>query len=97
MRNYSAFGSPHAAVVDQDGVVVGGGCPTDYRASYRHGVVRSANFLGSEARDPQIGDVPNGSWASEEKLWTVAAYVKRMNSLPPAVQVAVERHAAAQP
>jgi mono/diheme cytochrome c family protein len=50
----------------------------------KHGIRRSGMFA-------------NGAWASEEKLWTVAAYVKRMNSLPPAVQVAVDKLAAAQP
>jgi mono/diheme cytochrome c family protein len=50
----------------------------------KHGIRRSGMFA-------------NGAWASEEKLWTVAAYVKHMNSLPPAVQVAVEKLAAAQP
>ena len=33
----------------------------------------------------------NGTWASDEKLWTVAAYIKRMNSLPPAVQAVVAK------
>jgi mono/diheme cytochrome c family protein len=50
----------------------------------KHGIRRSGMFA-------------NGAWASEEKLWTVAAYVKRMNSLPPAVRGAVEKLAAAQP
>ena len=50
----------------------------------KHGIRRSGMFA-------------NGAWASEEKLWTVAAYVKRMRSLPPAVQVAVEKLAAAHP
>ena len=38
----------------------------------------------------------NGTWASDEKLWTVAAYIKRMNSLPPAVQAAVAKLAGGQ-
>jgi hypothetical protein len=42
------------------------------------------------------GMFANEAWASDGKLWTVAAYVKHMNSLPPAVQVAVEKLAAAQ-
>jgi mono/diheme cytochrome c family protein len=28
----------------------------------------------------------NGKWDSDEKLWTVAAYIKRIKSLPPGVQ-----------
>ena len=47
----------------------------------KHGIRRSGMFA-------------NGVWASDENLWTVAAYIKRMNSLPPAVQVAVEKLAA---
>jgi hypothetical protein len=35
-------------------------------------------------------------WASDDKLWTVAGYIKRMNSLPPAVQAAVAKLADAQ-
>jgi mono/diheme cytochrome c family protein len=50
----------------------------------KHGIRRSGMFA-------------NGSWASDEKLWTVAAYIKHMNSLPPAVKVAVGKSAAAQP
>src|SRR5215469_8818398 len=47
----------------------------------KHGIRRSGMFA-------------NGAWASEEELWTVAAYVKRMRSLPPAVQIAVQKLAA---
>jgi mono/diheme cytochrome c family protein len=47
----------------------------------KHGIRRSGMFA-------------NEAWASDEKLWTVAAYIKRMSSLPPAVQVAVEKLAA---
>ena len=50
----------------------------------KHGVRRSGMFA-------------NGSWASDQKLWTVAAYIKHMNSLPPAVKVAVGKFAATQP
>ena len=42
----------------------------------KHGLRRSGMFA-------------NGVWASDEKLWTVAAYLKRMSSLPAAVQAAV--------
>jgi len=44
----------------------------------KHGIRRSGMFA-------------NGVWASDEKLWTAAAYIKRMKSLPPAVQVAVAK------
>lgn len=44
----------------------------------KHGIRRSGMFA-------------NEAWASDEKLWSVAAYVKHMNSLPPAVQGAVEK------
>lgn len=47
----------------------------------KHGIRRSGMFA-------------NEAWASDETLWTVAVYVKHMNSLPPAVQVAVEKLAA---
>jgi len=32
------------------------------------------------------GMFANGLWDSDQKLWTVAAYIKRMNSLPARVQ-----------
>jgi len=42
------------------------------------------------------GMFANGSSSvSDEKLWTAAAYVKRMNSLPPSVQAAVAKLAEA--
>jgi len=28
----------------------------------------------------------NGKWDPDQKLWTVAAYIKRIKSLPPRVQ-----------
>jgi len=43
----------------------------------KHGIRRSGMFA-------------NGVWASDEQLWAVAAYLKRMNSLPPSVQVVIE-------
>jgi len=43
----------------------------------KHGIRRSGMFA-------------NGVWASDEQLWTVAAYVEHMNSLPPGVKVAIE-------
>ena len=49
----------------------------------KHGIRRSGMFA-------------NEAWAPDEKLWTVSAYVKRMNSLPPSVHVAIEKLAAAQ-
>ena len=45
----------------------------------KHGIRRSGMFA-------------NEAWASDEKLWTVASYVKRMNSLPPDVRAQIERH-----
>ena len=48
----------------------------------KHGIRRSGMFA-------------NEAWAPDEKLWTVSAYVKRMNSLPPSVHVAIEKLAAA--
>lgn len=44
----------------------------------KHGIRRSGMFA-------------DGVWASDEQLWTVAAYVRRMNSLPPGVRGALER------
>lgn len=32
------------------------------------------------------GMFANGKWDSDEKLWTVAAYIKRIKSLPPGVE-----------
>jgi mono/diheme cytochrome c family protein len=32
------------------------------------------------------GMFANGKWDSDQKLWTVAAYIKRMKDLPPRVQ-----------
>ena len=49
----------------------------------KHGIRRSGMFA-------------NGVWASDQQLWGVAAYIKRMNSLPPAVQTAVAKLASAQ-
>ena len=43
----------------------------------KHGIRRSGMFA-------------NGVWASDEQLWTVAAYVEHMNSLPPGVKIAIE-------
>jgi len=45
----------------------------------KHGIRRSGMFA-------------NEAWASDEKLWTVATYVKRMNSLPRDVRAQIERH-----
>jgi thiosulfate dehydrogenase len=39
----------------------------------KHGIRRSGMFT-------------NGKWDADEILWTVAAFIKRINSLPPAVQ-----------
>jgi mono/diheme cytochrome c family protein len=43
----------------------------------KHGIRRSGMFA-------------NGVWASDEQLWAVATFVKHMNSLSPAVKVAIE-------
>ena len=47
----------------------------------KHGIRRSGMFA-------------NEAWASDEELWTLAAYVKHMSSLPSRVQVSVEKLAA---
>jgi mono/diheme cytochrome c family protein len=44
----------------------------------KHGIRRSGMFA-------------NGVWASDENLWTVATYVKHMNSLPPHVRGQIEK------
>jgi len=49
----------------------------------KHGLRRSGMFA-------------NGVWASDEKLWTAAAYIKHLKSLPPSVQAAVAKLAEAQ-
>jgi mono/diheme cytochrome c family protein len=46
----------------------------------KHGIRRAGMFA-------------NGKWDSDEKLWTIAAYIKRMRSLPPAVQGALQPQA----
>jgi mono/diheme cytochrome c family protein len=43
----------------------------------KHGIRRAGMFA-------------NGKWDSDEHLWTVAAYVKRMNALPDPVKEALE-------
>ena len=42
----------------------------------KHGIRRTGMFA-------------NGKWDSDEKLWTAAAYIKRIKSLPPNVQEAL--------
>ena len=49
----------------------------------KHGLRRSGMFA-------------NGVYAKDTDLWTVAAYIKKMNSLPPAVQTAVAKLVEAQ-
>ena len=48
----------------------------------KHGIRRAGMFA-------------NGKWDSDEHLWTVAAYVKRMNALPESVKAALEPKKAA--
>jgi len=43
----------------------------------KHGIRRAGMFA-------------NGKWDSDQKLWTIAAYIKRMQSLPPAVKEALQ-------
>ena len=43
----------------------------------KHGIRRTGMFA-------------NGKWDSDEKLWTVAAFIKRIKSLPPQVQEALK-------
>jgi thiosulfate dehydrogenase len=38
----------------------------------------------------RTGMFSNGGWHTDQELWTVAAYVKRMRGLPPAVQTALQ-------
>jgi hypothetical protein len=33
----------------------------------------------------------NGIWESDDKLWTLAAYIKRIRKLPPAVAEEIEK------
>ncbi|MGA8145869.1 MAG: cytochrome c [Candidatus Acidiferrales bacterium] len=49
----------------------------------KHGLRRSGMFA-------------NGVYAKDDALWKVSAYIKRMNSLPPAVQAAVAKLIEAQ-
>ena len=49
----------------------------------KHGIRRSGMFA-------------NGSYAKDNDMWKAAAYIKRMNSLPPAVQAAVGKLIEAQ-
>jgi mono/diheme cytochrome c family protein len=49
----------------------------------KHGIRRSGMFA-------------NGVWAKDQDLWAVAAYIKRMDSLPPAVKEAVDKPASGQ-
>jgi len=43
----------------------------------KHGIRRAGMFA-------------NGKWDSDQKLWTIAAYIKRMQSLPPSVKEALQ-------
>jgi hypothetical protein len=43
----------------------------------KHGIRRTGMFA-------------NGLWDSDEKLWKAAAFIKRIQSLPPAVSAALE-------
>lgn len=54
-------------------------------------------LVGTEYTEAQIfwvinhgirrtGMFANGKWNTEKEMWTLAAYIKRMNSLPPHVQ-----------
>jgi mono/diheme cytochrome c family protein len=43
----------------------------------RHGIRRAGMFA-------------NGKWDSDQKLWTIAAFIKRMNTLPEPVKEALE-------
>lgn len=45
----------------------------------------------------RTGMFSNGSWHADQELWTVAAYVKRMRELPPAVQTALQPKKTAAP
>jgi mono/diheme cytochrome c family protein len=44
----------------------------------KHGIRRSGMFA-------------NGIWESDDKLWTLAAYIKRIRKLPPAVAEEIEK------
>jgi mono/diheme cytochrome c family protein len=44
----------------------------------KHGIRRSGMFA-------------DGAWAKDQDLWMVAAFIKRMGSLPPAVKEAVDK------
>ena len=44
----------------------------------KHGVRRTGMFA-------------NGVWESDEKLWTLAAYIKRIKNLPPGVREEIEK------
>ncbi len=46
----------------------------------KHGIRRSGMFA-------------NGVWQSDEKLWTMAGYIKRIRNLPPAVTEEIEKTA----
>ena len=57
--------------------------------------------VGTQYSEPQVfwvakhgirhsGMFANGVWDSDQKLWTVAGYIKRMNNLPPRVKEALE-------
>jgi hypothetical protein len=49
----------------------------------KHGIRRSGMFA-------------NGAWAKDQDLWMVAAFIKRMGSLTPAVKEAVDKLASGQ-
>lgn len=49
----------------------------------KHGIRRTGMFA-------------NGKWYPDKELWTVAAYIKRIKNLPPAVRVALDKKDASQ-
>jgi mono/diheme cytochrome c family protein len=65
-------------------------------------------LVGTEYTEAQIfwvinhgirrtGMFANGKWNTEKEMWTMAAYIKRMNSLPPHVQEELSKPKSAAP
>ncbi len=80
------------------------GKPTEY-ADTLYPPAPQLPTVGSEYSEAQIfwvashgirrtGMFANGKWESKEKLWKVAAYLKRIKGLPPGVEEAVKKMAA---
>jgi mono/diheme cytochrome c family protein len=83
------------------------GKPENGKGAVLFPIIPELPVIGTEYTEAQVfwvakhglrrsGMFANGMFAKDKDLWTVAAYIKRMNSLPPTVQAAVAKLVEAQ-